>query len=273
MEESAHDNMNQNCCPPSGRCPQVITPSLPLSAEYTDEPVRDMAASPNAGEHRSETQNIAPVNAESAFVPHVQVAYSVPPPPQRIGPAESVQDLYEPMADSSDPELASSSYSPDIRVQSELHGEVPTEEHDSQDEVIYQPGFLPNASTETWSVLPQSALAASSSRSASQEILPGSLGAVSTPRNRMLRAAGREGQTSTSAILIPDSPTPPLRPLASSEARLAISATGRCGARTSSATSNPASSEAQGATLGELVCPICLGPPSPLVVTECGHTL
>ncbi|KAK9896742.1 hypothetical protein P389DRAFT_143654 [Cystobasidium minutum MCA 4210] len=30
--------------------------------------------------------------------------------------------------------------------------------------------------------------------------------------------------------------------------------------------------EDKSSTLGELVCPICLGSPTPLVITECGHT-
>lgn len=83
----------------------------------------------------------------------------------------------------------------------------------------------------------------------------------------------REGASSRRAIVIEDSPTPPLRPLASDQARAEAEASGRCGVYGDQLQRpSPEKEEAQ-ITLGELVCPICLGPPNPLVITECGHAL
>ncbi|CAD6564989.1 MAG: hypothetical protein CYPHOPRED_004999 [Cyphobasidiales sp. Tagirdzhanova-0007] len=81
------------------------------------------------------------------------------------------------------------------------------------------------------------------------------------------------GQDPWSAIVIQDSPTPPLRPLASPQARLEASASGRCGVFRGGGSAPSPEKEEQKILLGELVCPICLGPPAPLVLTECGHAL
>jgi hypothetical protein len=78
-----------------------------------------------------------------------------------------------------------------------------------------------------------------------------------------------QGSTSRLAIVIEDSPTPPLRPLASPQARLEASENGRCGVFHEPSPEK----EENKVILGELVCPICLGPPAPFVVTECGHAL
>ena len=81
-----------------------------------------------------------------------------------------------------------------------------------------------------------------------------------------------QGSSFRSAIVIRDSLTPPLRPLASPQARLEASVKGRCGNFGELRDRSPEKAEDK-TILGELVCPICLGPPAPLVITECGHAL
>lgn len=81
-------------------------------------------------------------------------------------------------------------------------------------------------------------------------------------------------------IVIEDSPTPPLRPVADPSAVLIARQNGLCstsgaadGVDESGTKHASPEKETKKTTLGELVCPVCLGPPAPLVVTECGHAL
>lgn len=261
--------------PASSRPAQRIIPTLPLDSEgfevdnatLVDDSYGDMSdldppsIVEDAGSHGM-TETVA--------------SYSIPPAPQRIVPAESFQDLYEPMEDSSEAESGSRLSSPSHVLQGE--------EEASQEGVEaseYLPGFRPY--DETSASGPRVAASSQVTRnSTSSEPLAGLPGSFHfdhplSAAQQSASSRGREGETSTSAIVIQDSPTPPLRPLASPQARLAASITGKCGVLASMepSTNSPALPipEDQTSTLAELVCPICLGSPSPLVITECGHTL
>ena len=256
--------------PVAARVAQRIVPTLPPVG------VEDVDSEGSTSDHEHARQETAPSErALSSNMPlNIQpgsLNYSVLPRPQRIEPAESYEQLYEPLEESSevgeaDNTLAAQAY--------------PGDEYDEEDDFmsttsggLYRPAFRPPQSPAG-----NSEQAAPLSRSSSPEFplrLPGAFGQPSgnnqpTTTNS---SVGRPGQTSTSAIVIQESPTPPLRPLASPNARLAASITGRCAALGDVETSVNEAIEEKKTTLGELVCPICLGPPSPLVITECGHTL
>jgi hypothetical protein len=254
----------------AARVAQRIVPTLPPANDVgsdgsrSDDEYTRQETEPSEGGLASNTS----LNMHSGAV-----NYSVLPPPQRIEPVETYEELYEPLEESSEVEDAEATRGvygyPD-------HGY----DDDDDDEVMstasggfYRPAFRPRQSPADGS-----GQGAPHGRSASPENplrLPGAfnqtLGGTQSSTNGS--AIGREGQNSTSAIVIQDSPTPPLRPLASPKARLAASITGRCPALEDTEASVNETVEEKKITLGELVCPICLGPPSPLVITECGHTL
>lgn len=94
---------------------------------------------------------------------------------------------------------------------------------------------------------------------ASPDLIPIPLPTLSRPMSRV------EGNSTSNAILIGDSPTPPLRPIASPLARSAAAAKAR--------SHEQAESTGPKTLFGALTCPVCLGPPVPLVLTECGHAL
>jgi len=196
--------------------------------------------------------------------------YEILPPAQRINPASSLAELLIRNQSSNPTAKAEGSPSPDG-----LDGY--REEHaftlDDYDFDYLPPPLaaaVPQASTS---------LAASTSTTVvdltnapSPPLVPSTASTASTPLPSP--PGGSLGSTLTSAILIGDSPTPPLRPLASPKARMEASASGRCnvlrGEEEVQAEASPEKEEAK-ITLGELVCPVCLGPPTPLVFTECGH--
>lgn len=196
-------------------------------------------------------------------------SYSILPPPQRVEPAETFEELFEPLQEHSEEDAVN-----DFRP---LLGSSDEPYEDEDNTVLetftdaYRPAFRP-------SLPPGRRGQASCRRSASWETpvdLPGAFNSTSnnTQSGNIASSTSREGQTSTSAIVIQDSPTPPLRPLASPQARLAASISGRCATLGDVKADVVPTVDEKKTTLGELVCPICLGPPSPLVITECGHTL
>lgn len=261
--------------PASSRPAQRIFPTLPLDFERLED---NNAALED--ESYGDMSDLEPHSIIEDAGPHevteTVASYSIPPAPQRIVPAESFQDLYEFMEDTSEADTGSRLASPSHVLQDEE--EVSQEGFEASE---YLPGFRPY--DETSASGPRVAVSSQVNRnSTSSEPLPGLPGSfhfdhLLSVAQQSASSRGREGETSTSAIVIQDSPTPTLRPLASPQARLAASITGKCGVLASMEPSTNAPAmpiqEDQTSTLAELVCPICLGSPSPLVITECGHTL
>lgn len=258
--------------PPRSRHACRIVPQLPPTTHDEGDTQLDNDDDPRDDESTS-SQLSTSIIRDADSQPE---SYSIPPPPQRVAPAENFEDLYELMDDSSeadgeDEPMTSNGNIEDEYVDNDvgyIDGSLPNN--------TYQPGFRPQAAVGQQ--VPNARDTCAHSRSTSADGLPALPGAFVDPSQRRQLdvaqpPARQEGQTSTSAIVIQDSPTPPLRPLASPQARLAASTTGRCAALDDSEASVPAPVDEKKTSLGELVCPICLGPPSPLVITECGHTL
>lgn len=190
-------------------------------------------------------------------------SYDILPAPQRVEPSGSLEGLYEQMDDSGESEDFGS-YHVDLEDQDE-----DDEDSASASSAVYRPAFRPPSLGLQDASPGTSGLERTTAFGAARHLEHPNGTAYGDTEDR------REGQTSTSAILIQDSPTPPLRPLASPQARLAASITGRCAAleEAEPSTVTNVHEDEEKTSLGELVCPICLGPPTPLVVTECGHTL
>lgn len=230
--------------PTASRAGQIIVPTSPQldSAEGSQ---REDDESNEADEGIRQDETVFNPLLHSADAGVHDASYSILPAPQRVEPSANLDGLYEQLAESSDSEES-------------VRSQVDLEYQDGYDEDgidllagSYRPAFRPP------SIEPERASAT----------IPTFSGTTAYTTTR------REGQTSTSAILIQDSPTPPLRPLASPKARLAASNTGRCAALDDAEPIALSDADEKKTSLGELVCPVCLGPPTPLVVTECGHTL
>ena len=253
--------------PEASSRPSVIVPTLLSHKSLSpaqEKPVEDPDATDD-----DEYIPDAPLQLDPPIRPET---YEILPPAQRINPASSLAELLIRNQSSNPTAKAEGSPSPDG-----LDGY--REEHaftlDDYDFDYLPPPLaaaVPQASTS---------LAASTSTTVvdltnapSPPLVPSTASTASTPLPSP--PGGSLGSTLTSAILIGDSPTPPLRPLASPKARMEASASGRCnvlgGEEEVQAEASPEKEEAK-ITLGELVCPVCLGPPTPLVFTECGHAL
>lgn len=189
--------------------------------------------------------------------PILSETYEVLPPAQRVNPAATLGELL-------------------IRNQA-ISSSATSQQHELQDLSGYRNDFDDYAFDYLPAPLAQSAPVASTSTTIDLTDAP------SPPSPSLLSEplpsppSGSLGSTLTSAILIRDSPTPPLRPLASPKARLQASASGRCnvfaGEEDAKGSADSPEKEEAKITIGELVCPICLGPPMPLVFSECGHAL
>ena len=266
------------------------SPSAPLPGDNDDEP-------PDEGEdeNNAEDQNARPPEEphERARSPSVHAeTYEILPDAERIAPASTLQDLLRRA-----PPAAR-------RYNVASTGRADSAENDNYAH-IEETDYNADGGTLTRRTLGASSSpgpAASTSRvvdltsETSRNVLRGHSRSRATSSSSSLSEASDSslpmppgvprarppGTSSTSAIVVGDSPTPPLRPLASPQARREAAENGRIGAfgkqaspsgEGTESTNKGEEKEEKQVTLGELQCPICLGSPAPLVLTECGHAL
>lgn len=246
-----------------------IVPSIPDSpadtyedTDYIEERAAsngDQATIPELGANDPEQEDESQIEQvdDSRHI----ITRTLPPVSSLIAPSENAEQLYARMSDS-ESELSGDNDDPAREAEQSRLAEY---NDDIWAEDAYRPGFHLQAADA-------SARTSDSVFHASPGDFHQTVVQAGDEVNARDAHIPQEGQTSVSAILIQDSPTPPLRPLASSQARLAASANGRCGVGSHESDRPPLDNEMK-TSLGELVCPICLGPPTPLVVTGCGHTL
>lgn len=264
--------MNTRHTPPvAARVGHRITPTLPSlglggdsGRDDNEDDIDDESdvRSPEGSAHRSPHQSPAPGLQ--------QASYSTLLIPQRVEPSTNVEGLYDRTDETSD------------FFEDPEDSPTDLDYRDSEDDnsvdasgSVYRLAFRPPSPDRSQSGVGTSRLDTHyNSRSIRDQSEAASRTMLGSGGSTPLGSSSRDGQTSVSAIVIQDSPTPPLRPLASPQARLAASSTGRCAALgdVDAGSSVAVRGPEKETSMNELVCPICLGPPTPLVVTECGHT-
>lgn len=266
------------------------SPTAPLPDDNEDEP---------PGELEDEDYPTPPSRpTDSARSPSIRAeTYEIRPEAERIVPASTLQDL---LGRAPSPRRYNGARTAGSYHAEDDYNDYGNNGDDAEDTSAKRTGVTLNRLASSTSASPDLTastsrfvdLTATSSRTVRRE--PSRTRAVSSssslsassdsslPMPPGVPRARPPGTSSISAIVVGDSPTPPLRPLASPQARMEAAENGRIGAfgkqaslgnESTEATSKGEEKEEKKVTLGELQCPICLGSPAPLVLTECGHAL